>query len=360
MESKQQKARDNVLQLQVETMNVGLSKLDVENMLKQERELLMRDMQLLAIEEMDKRLSIFGNIALEKIVKAEVTNSFSDPAIQIFLRDTERAAVSSERELDYEVLSELLIHRVENKNDFTKKAALKKIVDNISLISDEALLGITLLFLAESIFPMSGNIEEGLQAIDDMYKNIISNNELPHTQDWINNLEILGLVKIVPFTAKMRLDDYYFKSLNGYFCTGIKKDTEQYSNSVDKLKSVSLPLDLLSPNNMIDGYVRLPISKLKDFDNLRIFDHSTHEYISLNEEQKNVLDSICDDYDKSFEASNTVKDNYKKLFENYTEIQKVISWYNEYTKSDISLNLAGEVLAHCNAKRLYSSLPDVK
>ena len=360
MESKQQRARDNALQLQVENLNVGLSATEVENMLKRDRELVMKEMQIIAKEEMDKRLSAFGGIALERIIEAKITDAFADPAIQIFLRDTERAAVSSERGLDYEVLSELLIHRVENKDNYTKKAALKKVVDTISLISDEALLGITLMYLAENVYPTSGDTEEGLKSLEEVFKNIISDNEMPSEQDWIHNLEILGLIKIIPFTSKKTLDDYYFESLNGYFCAGIKKDSEQYNAAIDKLKSVNLPLDLLCQNIILNDYVRLPIYRLKEHDNLRIFDIRIKEFIPLSDEQKKVLDLICDDYDKSTSTMKIVKDKYKELLNEYPEIKKVVTWYNMYHKKYISLDLSGDVLAHCNAKRLDNKLPEIK
>lgn len=360
MESKHQKARDNALQLQVENLNVGLSSFDVENMLRRERELIMKEMQIIAIEEMDKRLSTYGQIALDKIINGKITNAFADPAIQMFLRDTERAAVSSERELDYEVLSELLIHRVENKDNFTKKAALKKVVGTISLISDEALLGITLMYLAEKVYPISGDIEEGLKSLEEVFKSIIGDSVMPSDQDWINNLEILGLIKIIPFTSKKSLGDYYFEYLNGYFCAGIKKDSEEYNLAIDKLKSANLPLDLLCQNILLDNYVRLPICRLKQHDNLRIFDIKTKKFIPLNEEQKKVLDLICDDYDKSSSTMDIVKNKYRELLDEYPEIKKVVVWYDMYNKKGIKLDLSGDVLAHCNAKRLDSKFPDIK
>lgn len=361
MESKQQKARDNSLQLQVENINVGLTETEVENMLKRDRELLMKDMQILAIGEMDKRLSMYGDVALKKIVKAEVINAFSDPSIQIFLRDTEKAAVSSERELDYEVLSELLIHRVENKNNYTKKAALKKAVENIPLVSDEALLGMTLLYLAENLYPTSGDIEDGLRTLNDTFKIIIGNNKLPEGDDWINNLEILGLIKIIPFTSRKTLVDYYLVSLNGYLCVGINKQSEKYVSALEKIKSVNLPTNILCENIMIENHVRLPICRLKQFDNLRLFDKMNDDeiiYKPINEEQKNVLESICDDYDKNPSALNDVKNKFKSMLNDYPELQKVITWWDGYIKKYISLDLSGEVLAHCNAKRLNNELPD--
>ena len=70
------------------------------------------------------------------------------------------------------MLSELLINRVRKDNDYVIKAATNKAVEIIEDISEEALLGITLLFAIQNLVPEAGISNVGLKVLDSLYGKI--------------------------------------------------------------------------------------------------------------------------------------------------------------------------------------------
>ena len=65
--------------------------------------------------------------------------AFADPAFQVLLRKTQQKSAITERENDYELLTELLVCHVQKRNDRKNRAAIVKAVDIIDTIDNDAL-----------------------------------------------------------------------------------------------------------------------------------------------------------------------------------------------------------------------------
>lgn len=74
--------------------------------------------------------------------------AFADPAFQVLLRKAQQKAAITERENDYDLLTELLVCHVQKGNDRKNRAGIVKAVDIIDTIDNDALCALTIaLFL---------------------------------------------------------------------------------------------------------------------------------------------------------------------------------------------------------------------
>lgn len=358
-----QKSGNNSTQFQINELNIGLTESELRDIFSKESELLLKEAQIIAEDIARKRLADYTNILLPKLVKSEMLNSFSEPSVQLLFKNTEKTAISTTRNYDYEMLSELLIHRIRRKEDYCIKSSVNKAIEIIDQISEDALLGITLSFAILMLHPQSGNVQDGLKIMDDLFNKIIENNTLPIGLSWIENLEIVGALRIVPFSRKDNMDSLYFKGFNGYACVGIKNDSELYRDTIEKFSKYDIPMNLLTPNYLINGYSRLEIlniEALETIEFLKTMPDGNTNIFRLTNQQKQILKEVFNSYDKSDILINEVKLKFNDLLYSYKSLGSVIKWWNEIVdKTNYDINAVGKVLAHANAKRIDSSLPDL-
>ena len=92
------------------------------------------------------------------IPKMEAVNdglkAFADPSFQLLLVDAQKTAAATERSVDYDLLSELLVHRIEKGNDRHVRTGIHRAVEIVEDISNEALLGLTIIHSLNSFIPV--------------------------------------------------------------------------------------------------------------------------------------------------------------------------------------------------------------
>ena len=69
MESKNQKARDNVVQVQADTINLGLTEETVRNIISIETQKTLKEAEIVATEVALKRLNEYNETLINKLVK---------------------------------------------------------------------------------------------------------------------------------------------------------------------------------------------------------------------------------------------------------------------------------------------------
>lgn len=365
MESKNQKARDNVVQVQADTINIGLTEENVRNIISIETQKTLKEAELVATEVALKRLNEYNETLINKLVKYEMLQAFSDPEIQMLFRKTERTAICTDREFDYEMLSELLAHRVKKDKDYVVKAAINKSVEIIEDISEEALLGLTLLFAIISIEPSRGTASEGLAILDSLFEKLIAGNKLPSGRAWIDNLEIVQAIKIMPYSSLPKFNEYFNKKLDGYFKDGIEVNSEKYYKIINDLKNVGLSENVLIENEYIDNYCKIPVvkkEKIKDLKINNVTETGQIIAIKLTEEQIKILEDIYENYDKKPQNIEEIQKKYVENLEIYANLKKISTWWDDiiYNLPNIEITSIGRILAQVNAKRLDDRVPSIE
>lgn len=326
--------------------------------------LTLSEQQLVAEDRANHILTDFSEKILPKLVKTEMINVFSDPAVQIFFRAEQKSALCSSRENDLDILSEMLIYRIKNKNSIEKKASISRAVDVINNISDSALAVITIHYFL-NFHPMSGNINHGLKVLDNFYKELLKHIELPKTNEWLDNLEILGLIRINTLSSMKTLEEIYFERLNGYCVKGIKKDTEEYNNIINKLNANNIPLDILVDHVLNPGYVRLNVINEQQIDDIYLISQQIkdNQIIEVKQimstEQKNVLKEIYSCSRKEKDCDVLIKQNLSSKINEFESLKSILKWWNSNLQPAININSVGRVIAHTNIKGMIDDIPDM-
>lgn len=361
-----QKAGDNSQQIQAGTVIIqnGITEQRAREIYSEMSAIAMKENTAEAEAKALDRINKLEAICIPRIEKEDaVFECFSDPAFQVLLKKVQLSAICTERENDYSILSELLVHRIKNKGNVKKKASITKAVEIIDQIDDDSLLALTVFLSMECFTPKSGNIKNGLVAISNLYGKF-DLDMLPKDNMWKDNLSILGAITAGSIGSLKKFEDYFSELLSGYVCAGLKKDSEDYNKAFEMLSSCGIGKGIFEDNILLDGYARLSIPTKKAIENIpfnRVENDNGKNYIVktlINKEQVECLNKIFDMYSKDTALISQTKDAFKNLLHTYPQIHQAIEWWNSISGT-IDLTSVGRVIGHTNAKSIDPTLPDL-
>lgn len=321
-----------------------------------------RDFTIESMGKTDERMDEFRTMLFMRMgTEKKGFEAFGDPAFQFLLMDAQRAAATTERKSDYQVLSELLARRTQVGNDRKDQIHIKKAVEMLPYIPDEALLGLTLNFLLIKIVPMTGDISIGLKVLDSSFEKIIGDGQLPKGGQWVESLEACGLAKIAigSFMSMNKSTKIMANKLSGYVLPGIKKDSKNYQKAVELLARVNLPSSILKEHELNPEYVRLGVVEENKIDDLVLkqeLPQGVKLTIQIKDEQKKVLHEIFSLY----QHDAAIKEQFeKKLVEkiaNYHSLKDVMDWWDKIGVV-FQITKTGTILANANANKYDSNVP---
>lgn len=287
--------------------------------------------------------------------------AFADPGFQILLTNAQKAAASSDRTSDYDLLSELLLHRFKNSNDRSVIAGVNVAVDVVDKVSDEALLGLTVSHAISYFRPLDGDIMRGLDALDGLFGKI-TYADLPVGMEWLDHLDILNIVRISSFGSLKKLDQLYTKRLDGYSAVGIEHNSDTYHKALEILTANKISANALVKHDLNEGYVRISVSNESDIENLYLNIVTQRnglpvsDAIPLTHAQIDAFKSVYKLYSTEQSAKNRVLEALRKELDKRQNLKQIREWWDAIP-SAFDITSAGKVLAHTNAQRCDSSLP---
>lgn len=281
--------------------------------------------------------------------------AFADPAFQVLLRKAQQKAAITERENDYDLLTELLVCHVQKGNDRKNRAGIVKAVDIIDTIDNDALCALTIAFVLDHFRPATGNAKEGIEVLSQMYNALIYES-LPSNLNWLDHLDILGVIRITPFSQMNKIEDIFTRRFDGYVSVGIKKETEEYESALQIIQSIGLNKNILVDNIFLDDYVRLEIGNLDDINSLSIFNNLGTR--SINQREIEALRDVINLYEKNVDLQNKVKERFMNLIDEHEPLKTLQEWWNSISGA-FSITGVGKIIAYINAKRCIPELPDI-
>lgn len=308
-----------------------------------------------ADELAQKRMSDFENKFIPKLAKIEnALEIFNDPAFKLVYRKAQIQAATTTREDDYNILSELLIHRYKKQNNKASCIGINGAINIVEQISDDcltALTVITAILLGTS--PTIGNISEGLNEMNKLFENILVC-PLPDTNDWLDQLDILKAIRLNPFGRLNKIEEFFLQNLDGYFCVGIEKKSENYQQALNLLKPYGLE-NMLVDHELLENHVRLSLTDTTEID--LINENQPNINIQpLSQEEKECLIKVINLYDKAANKQNLVLNNFYKKVDTYPALKIVHDWWNNIPNG-FSITSIGRVLGHANAQKCFPELP---
>lgn len=307
-----------------------------------------------AISVANQRVIEFENTLMPKVLSIEgAMEAFADPGFQKLLSKAHSSAIATSKKEDYELLTELLIHRVQNKEDRIKYTGISKAIEIIDYVDDDALLGMTVAHAVGQLVPNDNNVRAGLIILDNLFGRLIDD-DLPCGRGWIEHLDLLDCVRLNPISSLKRLEDYYSEQMDGYVCTGIKADSEEFTQVKEVLASNKIPLNIMRENPLLEGYYIVNLVSSSKVDNLYIVHNN--DRIPFSDEQKECIRKIFDMYDKNMTENEAVKQNFIKEIDALGNLKIVREWWNNIPIA-FDITASGRVLAHANAMRMDSDIP---
>ena len=315
-----------------------------------------------ALEIANSRVRVFEDKLMSKMEKIDNSlSSFSDPSFQMLITKAQKTAACTNETADYDLLSELLIQRINEKSNRDTQTGIDIAVDIIDKISDAALLCLTVAHSAEYLIPKTGNICEGLDILNSLFEKIIYN-KLPQKEDWLDHLELLRAIRIIPFAKLRKTHDIFHEKLSGYCDNGIKKNSDSYEKALNILTSNNLPTDLLVEHSFNDDFVRINIRNRNCIESIlleipiNIGDRIVKFNTNINQDQIEAINSIYDLYlqDDSLKKNNILKFNQEWDKRHHL---KILKEWRDSINTPFIITKAGKVLAHSNAQRLDSQIP---
>lgn len=289
--------------------------------------------------------------------------SFADPSFLMLLMEAQKAAASTDRESDYDVLSELLANRVKVATDRRLYLGINKAVSVLPFVSDEQLAGMTVEFCIAHIISKSNYIIHGLTAIDECYGKIIGNCDLPKGDGWLDSLEAGGLVKNLrqPLQKFKKSRQIILEVFKHYTITGIKKGSERYSQAIRLLKSANLTESVLIEHELNNEYVRILALDEAGIDELvgnRTLEDGVILKVSLNDAQKEALRKIMALYEDEGGLREDFRNRLVSKFMEFPNLQKVMEWWDN-NETFYELTIVGKILANANANKCDARIPIV-
>ena len=356
-----QAAGDNSQQFQLG----NVTNLTIVNGITEERakeiyyEMNRQTMELYTQDARDEALRRIGILEKQVLRRSEdvegLLEAFADPAFQILLAEAQKRAASTERDADYQLLSELLVCHVQKGACRTNRAGINKAVEIVGDIDTNALCALSVAHAVETYVPITGNISTGLRVLNEMFSKLIYE-ELPEGSKWLDHLDILGAVRMTSFGEMKKLCEYYADALNGYVCTGIERISDDYKQAIAILTKVHISVNILVDNECLDGYVRINARNKAAIKEL-YFD-SRDEKIPLSKEQIAALEQVWDLYAKSDNLKQQAKNRFTELVNEFDALRKLRQWWDGIPGC-FDVTQVGRILAHTNAKRCDSTIPDL-
>ena len=366
-EKQRQEAGDNSQQFQANTVIVqnGIDEKRAREIIDEKLHEVILGYTQEAHITAERRIRQFADDLIPKLVKSNLVDELKDPSIQILLGEAQKTAASTERQQDYALLSELLLHRIKKGSDRNIRAGISRAVKIVDEISDYALLGLTVAHAFTNFSPTTGNIIEGITVFENLFNKLIYD-ELPLKAAWLDHLDILDAIRVSQFGSFKNSNQYLSELFAGYIDPGIEKSSEDYQQALEIIDQSSLPREILCDHELLPGYSRLRLRNIKNIDFIIVENIPVvisggkivlaPSRIQISPKQKQALEEIYGLYSKESNLRDSNVIEFLRLWDTRDSLKKLRLWWDSIPHS-FSITEVGRVLAQANAQRCDPSVP---
>lgn len=364
--SQNQKGGDSSTNIQAQQMvvHVGIDEKRAREIYQEMNLQLRNDYSEEALKIAIYRVAEFEKKLMPKITQVEgALEAFADPSFQLLLVEAQKAAASTERPVDYDLLSELLIHRFQKGENRIARAGISLAVEIVDKVSDDALLGLTVRHALDCFLPISGDIHQGLDVLNDLFGRLFYR-DLPVGQEWLDHLDILDAARLNNFGSLKKVEQYYPELLPGYVDVGIEKDSASHRKALEILKDHRLSASILVEHDFNSNYLRLCVRSKSMIDELTLTIPMFHDGELINiqqdlpEEQRKAIHSIYELYSKDENIRQSNVNLFLIEWDKRSNLKTLRKWWDNIPTA-FTVTSVGKVLAHSNAQRCDKNIPSL-
>jgi hypothetical protein len=343
-----QKSGDGSQQLQISTFNVtqGIDEKRVREICSEMIASSLHEYTDEARNIGEQRIAMFNSRLIERVTQVEgALEMFRDPSVCVLLKSAQQASASTEREKDYDLLTELLIHRFQKGADRHIRTGINHAVKIVDEISDESLLGLTVLHSVKVFLPVTGDVLQGIDVLENLFNSVIYG-ALPVGNDWLEHLDVLGAIRLSDIGYMKKIAVVFPERLDGYVSPGIEANSEDYRKSIEILRKGNLSAECLKKHPLIADRLRLEVS-------------NRNAIATLTPQQNAALSAVYDLYSSDPALKRITTDNFMVEWDKRPHLKILHEWWDnlEHLGKMATVTVPGRALAHANAQRCDPKLP---
>lgn len=236
-----------------------------------------------------------------------------------------------------------------DSGDRIKHSILHHAAEIVTEIDKSALCALTVFYILSYLRPNKLISFEGVLQLSNLMTKL-SEEGLPENPLWVDHLELLQAVRIIPLWTPRKFSQYYPACVPGYTSIGIKADSPQHEQAKKILQDAQLPDTFLIENEFLSDYVRFPLPDFYMINNLMY--HS----VPLTEKQKQACQQVIHLYDTDPSKQKIVNKNFMKVFDFSPALKKIHTWWDTIPCS-FDATPVGLLLANLNARRFEPTIP---
>ncbi|MDK1361934.1 hypothetical protein QNO00_16910 [Arthrobacter sp. zg-Y1219] len=288
------------------------------------------------IQELDQRVvSILANEGK--------LDALREPSYQIALQKAQISAASTEREGDYDLLARLLGQRANQDSRFVR-ASVDRAVQVVDMIDDAALRGLNMMWVISAFTPGGNSLGQGVKLLEGLLGKFPSH-ELPRGQRWLDHLDIIDLVRIIPgsLTTLKKFVPLYADKWPGFLSMGVEEDVAKKVHGQSTELGVAA-LQMVA-HDLKPGYYRLRF-------------HSTNQMRNVMREQKLPEDKIESAVEIALSVCNLeTKDDalvpkLEELVAASDALKEIADWWDQIPDFP-QPTTAGITVAYANSRRYH-------
>ena len=362
-----QNAGDNSTQIQAGTINnnyyvTGIDENRARAICQEEYAIARQNWTSEAAAIADYRVHQLEDKLMPKIIAYDNTlKSFADPDFQFTLRQAQISAASSERESDYDMLSELLLHRVEQGQNRERRLGIRKAIEVVNQITDEALIGLTMVYVISVFSPALPDVKKGLSVLDNLYGKLMDGNKLPIDDNWMEHLDLLSAIRIGTkgINTFKKLEEFMPSMLSNYLVSGLEDNSEKLAEIKHDFMQCGIPQKCIVPYPLRQNYVYLNVTnKIEDIVIIKELGNGNTLKMKLNEQQKTIMSKAISILKKDESNNISLKKKLMEIWDTYPNLKLVKEWWNALP-CPFDITPVGVALANAYAHGKDSNIPNL-
>ena len=326
-----QKAGDNSTLMQASTINnytiIGIDENQARDICKQQCAIAIQNWSIEANKLANERIQKLEDKVLPLLAAHDKSlQCFANPSFQIAIRKAQISAACSEEENNIDILADLLLHRVQQSNNKERVLGITKAIEIADQVSPIAIVGLSLYYAIDRFKPISNDIEECIDAMENLYGNIIGDITLPRGNEWLEHLDLLSAVRLSNFRLALeKFKEYFPTKWNEKFPLGIKADSDEYQTFINEFQRVELPLCFIK-NPLKDGYMIMQPTIAKDVEDICLINGAFKK--ELNPHQKDVMSKALERFNCSGAEDSEIQETFIKKWNERDILRKISEWWN--------------------------------
>lgn len=169
-----------------------------------------------------------------------------EPSVQRAIQIAQRSAACTDKKEDHEIISELLIERIKNRNDRKTSVFLERAMEIVDKIPDESMRLISVIYFivfASTNQPDWWHFHVNINLFESKIKQIMQDIQFPSDNEWIEILDTLFLIKSDASGSSqiIKFADILTQMYPQYFALGIEDGCEEYETIKKTLIEMNLP-----------------------------------------------------------------------------------------------------------------------